>query len=93
MLQQPEPGDYVIATGRTSSVKDFCEIAFGEVGLDYRDFVRVDDRFYRPADVDLLIGDAAKAKKQLGWEPKKTLKDLVVEMVNTDLEDLKQQSA
>jgi GDPmannose 4,6-dehydratase len=89
MLQQSEPDDYVIATGRTSSVKDFCEFAFGEVGLNYRDFVRVDERFCRPAEVELLIGNASKAKKQLGWEPKKTLKDLVVEMVAADLESLK----
>ena len=63
MLQQPEADDYVVATGETHSVREFCELAFGEVGLDYRDFVRKDEAVYRPAEVDLLIGDASKARR------------------------------
>ena len=89
MLQQSEPDDYVIATGKTNSIREFCEIAFSEVGLDYRDFVRIDKRFFRPAEVELLLGDASKAKEQLGWEYKKTLKDLVAEMVASDLASFK----
>ena len=69
MLQQPEADDYVVATGETHSVREFCELAFGEVNLDYRDFVRKNEAVYRPAEVDLLIGDFSKARKQLGWEP------------------------
>jgi GDPmannose 4,6-dehydratase len=68
MLQQPTPDDYVIATGETHSVREFCELAFGEVGLNYKDYVRVDERYYRPAEVDLLIGDAQKARDVLGWQ-------------------------
>ena len=69
MLQQPEADDYVVATGETHSVREFCELAFGEVGLDYRDYVRKNEAVYRPAEVDLLIGDYSKARKVLGWEP------------------------
>jgi GDPmannose 4,6-dehydratase len=86
MLQQPEPDDYVVATGETHSVRDFCEVAFAEAGLDYRDYVKIDERFYRPAEVDLLVGDAAKARRVLGWEPVYTFRDLVGEMVRADLE-------
>src|SRR5258705_4372578 len=86
MLQQPEPDDYVIATGETHTVREFCELAFGKVGLDYRDYVRVDERFIRPAEVDLLIGDAQKARTQLGWKPEYTFEQLVKEMVAADLE-------
>jgi GDPmannose 4,6-dehydratase len=86
MLQQGEPDDYVIATGEAHSVREFCELAFAEVGLDYRDYVKVDERFYRPAEVDLLVGDAAKARKVLGWRPKHTFQELVTEMVHADLE-------
>jgi GDPmannose 4,6-dehydratase len=75
-----------VATGETHSVREFCEVAFSEVGLDYRDFVRVDERFYRPAEVDLLVGDAAKARRMLRWEPVYKFQDLVREMVQTDLE-------
>lgn len=85
MLQQPEPDDYVIATGQTHSVRELCELAFAEVGLDYRDFVKVDQRYHRPAEVDLLIGDASKARKTLGWEPTYTFEDLIKEMVASDL--------
>lgn len=88
MLQQPEADDYVIATGETHSVRELCEIAFAEVGLDYRDYVRVDERYYRPAEVDLLIGDASKARKLLGWEPTYSFRDLIKEMVASDLESL-----
>jgi GDPmannose 4,6-dehydratase len=70
MLQQAEPDDYVIATGETHSVREFCELAFSTVQLDYRDYVTVDERFFRPAEVELRVGDASKARKALGWEPK-----------------------
>ena len=85
MLQQPEPDDYVIATGETHSVREFCKLAFAEVNLDYRDYVVVDENFYRPAEVDLLVGDSSKARKVLGWEPHITFRDLVREMVQEDL--------
>jgi GDPmannose 4,6-dehydratase len=88
MLQHFEPDDYVIATGQTHSVREFCEAAFAEAGLDYRDYVVVDERFYRPAEVDLLIGDASKARSILGWEPKTTFRSLVQEMVNEDLRQI-----
>jgi GDPmannose 4,6-dehydratase len=88
MLQQPEPDDYVISTGETHSVREFCELAFAEVQLDYRDFVRVDEALYRPAEVDLLIGDPSKARRILGWEPKHTFRDLVAEMVQSDLANI-----
>jgi len=86
MLQQDEPDDYVVAMGETHSVRDFCELAFTEVGLDYREFVGVDERFYRPAEVDLLMGDASKAKRTLDWVPKYTFSAMVKEMVRADLE-------
>jgi GDPmannose 4,6-dehydratase len=86
MLQQPEPDDFVIATGETHSVRELCEIAFAEVDLDYREFVKVDERYYRPSEVDLLIGDASKARRVLGWEPTYTFKQLIKEMVASDLE-------
>lgn len=89
MLQQPEPDDYVIATGETHSVREFAEIAFGCVDLDYRDFVVVDQRFMRPAEVDLLVGSPAKAHAKLGWEPQVGFKDLVKMMVASDLDALK----
>jgi GDPmannose 4,6-dehydratase len=90
MLQAPKPDDYVVATGETHSVREFCEVAFAEANLDYRDHVVVDERFYRPAEVDLLIGDASKAKRVLGWEPKTTFRDLVREMVREDLRSHRQ---
>ncbi|HET6669618.1 MAG TPA: GDP-mannose 4,6-dehydratase [Pyrinomonadaceae bacterium] len=86
MLQQPEPDDYVVATGTAHSVAEFCERAFAEVGLDYRKYVVTDERFRRPAEVDQLIGDASKARKVLGWAPKYTFAELVSEMVQSDLE-------
>jgi GDPmannose 4,6-dehydratase len=86
MLQQPKPDDYVVATGETHSVRELCELAFGEVGLDYREFVREDPQFYRPAEVDLLIGDATKAREVLGWRPTYTFDQLVKEMVAHDMD-------
>jgi GDPmannose 4,6-dehydratase len=86
MLQQDEPDDYVIATGETHSVRELCELAFGHVGLDYNDYVVVDERFFRPAEVDLLVGDASKARKVLGWEPRTSFADLVRMMVDADLD-------
>jgi len=85
MLQQPEPGDYVIATGEAHSVREFCEIAFAEADLDYRDYVVMDERLYRPAEVDLLIGDSSKARLAFGWEPRTKFRDLVREMVQEDM--------
>ncbi|MEB3329582.1 MAG: GDP-mannose 4,6-dehydratase [Candidatus Sericytochromatia bacterium] len=85
MLQQDTPGDYVIATGETHSVQTFCELAFGHVGLDWREFVRQDPRFMRPAEVDLLVGDASRARTVLGWEPQVRLPELVAMMVDADL--------
>jgi len=86
MLQQDKPDDYVIATGRTASVKDFCEMAFSHAGLDYRDFVAFDQRYLRPAEVDILQGDASKAREKLGWAPETTLEQLVAMMVDGDVE-------
>jgi len=86
MLQQDEPDDYVIATGETHHVADFCQRAFGRVGLDYRDFVELDPRYLRPAEVDLLLGDASKARERFGWQPKVRFEQLVDMMVDADLE-------
>lgn len=91
MLQQEQPDDFVVATGETHAVREFCELAFGRVGLDYRDYVVQDERFMRPAEVDLLIGDPAKARAQLGWQPKTPFPELVHMMVDTDLQLLKEQ--
>ena len=92
MLQQPQPEDYVISTGETHSVKELVEIAFSYLDLDYRDFVKIDQRFIRPAEVDLLIGDSSKAQKNLGWKPKITFAELVKMMVDADMELLKKTS-
>ncbi|MFK7962177.1 MAG: GDP-mannose 4,6-dehydratase [Phycisphaerales bacterium] len=86
MLQQDTPDDYVVATGTMIPVRRFCELAFGEVGLDYNDFVEIDPRYFRPAEVEQLLGDPGKAKKQLGWEPKTSVEELAAMMVQTDLE-------
>jgi GDPmannose 4,6-dehydratase len=86
MMQQPEADDYVIATGTAHSVADFCERAFAEVGLDYRQYVVPDERFRRPAEVDQLVGDATRAQAMLGWTPEYTFEQLVSEMVQSDLE-------
>ncbi|MFQ5408447.1 MAG: GDP-mannose 4,6-dehydratase [Anaerolineales bacterium] len=88
MLQQDTPDDYVVATGETHSIREMCEVAFMHVGLDYRDHVVQDERFYRPAEVDLLIGDASKAGRVLGWEPQVAFTELVHMMVDADLERL-----
>jgi GDPmannose 4,6-dehydratase len=85
MLQASEPDDYVIATGEAHSVREFCEAAFAEANLDYRDYVVLDERFHRPAETHLLLGDASKARKALDWEPKTTFRELVREMVREDL--------
>jgi GDPmannose 4,6-dehydratase len=89
MLQQEQPDDYVIATEHTHSVRQFCEIAFGHAGLDYRNHIVEDERFVRPAEVDLLIGDASKAHEVLGWRPETTFEELVERMVAADLALLK----
>ena len=85
MLQQKKPDDYVVATGRTVTVREMCRIAFDYVGLDYQDFVRVDPAFIRPAEVDVLLGDASKAKARLGWSAETSLEDMIKEMVEADL--------
>lgn len=89
MLQQDKPGDYVIATGETHTVEEFVEAAFSHVGLDWKKYVKVDPRYFRPAEVDLLVGDASKAKKELRWTPKVKFKQLVQIMVDADVEELK----
>ena len=86
MLQQEKPDDYVVATGATHAVSEFCAKAFGRVGLDYREFVETDPRYFRPAEVDLLLGDATKAWTRLGWKPKVGFDTLVNMMVDADLE-------
>ncbi|MBT3189115.1 MAG: GDP-mannose 4,6-dehydratase [Anaerolineae bacterium] len=88
MLQQEKPDSYVIGTGETYAVREFCEHAFGYVDLDYKDYVKKDPRFYRPAEVDLLISDPTRAKEELGWERKVSFKGLVEMMVQADLERL-----
>lgn len=88
MIQRDDPQDFVVATGETHSVRELCELAFAEVGLDYRDYVQVDKQFYRPAEVDLLVGDASRARTVLGWQPSYSFTDLVSEMVREDLEAL-----
>ena len=85
MLQQPEPDDYVVATGETHSVREFLELAFQHVGLNWQDYVEVDPRFYRPAEVDMLIGNAGKAHRKLGWSPKTKFADLARLMVEADV--------
>ena len=91
MLQQDEPGDFVISTDETHSVREFCEIAFARVGLNWEDHVVIDERFFRPAEVDLLVGDATHARTVLGWEPKTPFRDLVNMMVDADLENVARQ--
>ena len=91
MLQQEQPDDFVICTGVTHSVREFCELAFRRVGLDYADHVVTDEQFFRPAEVDLLVGDAAKAEERLGWVPQTSFTELVEMMVDNDLEALERQ--
>ena len=88
MLQQDKPDSFVIGTGETHAVREFCEIAFGHVDLDYKEFVVQDERFYRPAEVDLLISDPTKARTVLGWEPAVSFKELVTMMVDADMKRL-----
>jgi GDPmannose 4,6-dehydratase len=85
MVQQDEPDDYVIATGETHSVREFLEEAFGLLDMDWREYVEIDPRFYRPAEVDILLGDASKARIKLGWQPRVTFKQLVKIMVEADM--------
>ncbi len=89
MLQQEQPEDFVIGTGETHSVREFCQLAFEHVGLDYREFVVQDERFFRPAEVDLLVADPSKAHAKLGWEPSVSFPELVRMMVDADLERLR----
>jgi len=85
MLQAEQPEDYVIATGETHTVREMLELAFDRVQLDWKKHVKIDEKYYRPTEVDLLIGDASKAKRQLGWEPKVGFRDLIAMMVDADL--------
>jgi GDPmannose 4,6-dehydratase len=89
MLQQPEASDYVISTDETHSVLELCELAFSHVGLDYEDHVVQDEQFFRPAEVDLLVGDSSKARAALGWKPKVDFPELVHMMVDADIAALK----
>ncbi len=91
MLQQDEPEDFVVGTGEAHSVRELCEIAFGYVGLDYREFVKQDPRYFRPADVELLVADATKARTKLGWKPQVSFEKLIQMMVDADIERLKYQ--
>jgi GDPmannose 4,6-dehydratase len=92
MLQQPEPSDYVVATGIAHSVKDLCAIAFERVGLDFRDHVVSDPALFRPAEVDHLLGDATRARRDLGWQPTVDFRALIEMMVDADLERLRSRS-
>jgi GDPmannose 4,6-dehydratase len=91
MLQQPTPGDFVVATGETHSVREFCEVAFGHVDLDWSDHVVIDERFFRPAEVDLLVGDPSQARDVLGWTPSTGFRELVEMMVDADLDAVARQ--
>jgi len=86
MLQQDEPDDYVVCTGETHSVREFCELAFGHLNMNYKDYVQIDKAFFRPAEVDLLVGAPKKAKKILDWHTEVSFADLVSMMVDADLE-------
>jgi GDPmannose 4,6-dehydratase len=88
MLQQERPDDYVVATGTSHSVREFCQAAFGHLGLDYEKYMSVDKQFFRPAEVEVLRGDSTKARKALGWAPKRVFEDIVKEMVEADLQAL-----
>lgn len=89
MLQQDKPDTYVVATGKTTTVRDMCKIAFEHVGLDYEKYVVIDSKFYRPAEVDLLLGNPQKAKEKLGWEAKTSLQELITMMVDADIDRVK----
>ena len=88
MMQQPEPDDYVLATNQTHSVQEFCEVAFSHVGLHWKDHVKYDARYERPAEVDLLVADPGKARAELGWQPTVDFAGLIAMMVDADLERL-----
>jgi len=92
MLRQEQPEDYVVATGECHSVREFLEEAFGLLELDWRDFVKFDSYYIRPTEVDVLIGDASKARRELGWEPEVTFKDLTRRMVEHDLDLAKREA-
>ncbi len=85
MLQQEKPDDYVVATGRTTTVRDMCKIAFSHFGLNYEDYLVIDPKFFRPAEVDVLLGNPAKAKDKMGWEAKTSLEELIVMMADADM--------
>jgi GDPmannose 4,6-dehydratase len=89
MLQQSKPDDYVLATGETHSIKDMLGVAFNHVGLDWSKYVGIDERYFRPTEVDILQGDASKAKRELGWEPKVKWDELLTMMVEADLKELR----
>ncbi|MEA2841918.1 MAG: GDPmannose 4,6-dehydratase [Methylobacteriaceae bacterium] len=89
MLQQEKPDDYVIATGRTTTIRDMCKIAFDHAGLDMDKYIVIDPAFFRPAEVDVLLGNPAKAKEKLGWSPQTSLEEMIIEMVEADLARLK----
>jgi len=93
MLQQPRADDYVVATGVTTTVRDMCKIAFGHLGLNYEDHVVIDQKFFRPAEVDVLLGNPAKAKAKLGWTPKTSLEQLITMMVDADMRRLRAHAA
>jgi GDPmannose 4,6-dehydratase len=93
MLQQPQPDDFVIATGESHSVREFLDLAFQRVGLDWHEFVEIDPRYYRPAEVDHLRGDASKAERVLGWKPTVTFPELVSLMVDADIQLLEDELA
>jgi len=86
ILQQDKPDDYVIATGESHSVKEFVEMVFQKLGLDYKEYIEIDEKYFRPSEVDVLKGDASKARKELGWSPKVKFKQLIEMMVESDLE-------
>ena len=92
MLQQQKPDDFVVATGVTHTVREFCDAAFKHVGLDYRDYVVVNPQFFRPSEVDVLMGDSSKAQRVLGWKPGRLFEDLVKEMVDADLRSLQEKN-
>jgi GDPmannose 4,6-dehydratase len=91
MLQQETPGDYVIGTGEAHTVREFCELAFAAAGMDWREYVEVDPRYFRPAEVDFLLADPTLAKRSLGWEPAVSFAELVQIMVEADISDFNRQ--
>jgi GDPmannose 4,6-dehydratase len=92
MLQQDKPDDYVVATGRTTTIRDMCKIAFDHAGLDVDKYIVIDPAFFRPAEVDVLLGNPAKAKEKLGWSPQTSLEEMIIEMVEADLARLKKRA-